>query len=285
MSKRKGIQLAYPYDERRFQKWGNVALIQPKLNGERCRAIISGHNVTLLTSTEELFVSVPHINAHLRNKFGGLDLELDGELYVHGMTLQQIHSIVSRRTNLHEDYEKMQFHIFDVVSGADQVSRIVNLIANVKEDDIIKPVRTDMVTDAATVMKMYDQFLTDGYEGFILRQIGSKYKRARSTDMMKFKPWQTDIYTITGYEEEHDIYGVPKGRLGALWLNSDIADQQFKVGSGFTDYDRETLWKYREELPSKICQISYQTLTPKKIPFHSFFTHTIFNADSTPFKY
>lgn len=286
VTKRRGIQLAYPYDEKRFQRWGNVGLIQPKLDGERCRAIISGQSVTLLTSTEELFISVPHINEHLRERFGHVgELELDGELYVHGLNLQQIHSIVSRRTNLHPDYESMQYHVFDIITPKDQAARTVQLTANIKETDIIKPVRAVIVTSPDSVLKHFDSYLEEGYEGFILRRLSGFYKRARSTDMMKCKPWQSDIYTITGYEEEHDIYGVPKGRLGALWLDSEVANQQFKVGSGFNDYDREKLWQRREELPGKVCKINYQTLTPKKVPFHSFFSHEIFNADASQFVY
>jgi len=211
-------------------------------------------------------------------------MELDGELYIHHKPLQEIHSIVSRKRNLHEDADTVQFWVFDVVTSEPQVQRM-RRVELLPTSDILKPVPSWFVHSTEEVMSYYERFLASDYEGFILRHPLSSYVRKRSTLMMKFKPWQTDIYTITGYEEEHDIYGVPKGRLGALWLNSDIADQQFKVGSGFTDYDRETLWKYREELPGKICQISYQTLTPKKIPFHSFFTHEIFNADATPFKY
>ena len=65
---RKGIQLAVPFEERRilnqgrFQtRWTPPYLVQPKLNGERCRLLRQDRTCLILSSTEELILSVPHI--------------------------------------------------------------------------------------------------------------------------------------------------------------------------------------------------------------------------------
>ena len=97
---RKGIQLAYPFEEKRLQKWSPPYLVQPKLNGERCRALLLNEPV-MLSSEENLITSCPHILEEFRTivqRFPELKgLELDGENYSHGTLLQDIHSIVSQR--------------------------------------------------------------------------------------------------------------------------------------------------------------------------------------------
>jgi len=284
MATRRGIQLAYPYEEKRFQRWGNIGLIQPKLDGERCRALIDGQSVSLLSSSEELIVSVPHINDELRRYFSSHRMELDGELYTHGRPLQEIHSIVSRKRSLHEEADSIQYWIFDVVTSEPQVQRI-RRVELLPTTDILKPVVSHFVHSPEEVMKYYEHYLGQDYEGFILRHPLSTYVRKRSTLMMKFKPWQSDIYTIIGVQEEVSKDGVPKDSLGALILDSDIEGQTFKVGSGFTQEERQQLWKIRETLPGCLCKVNYQRLTNAKIPAHTYFSHEIYTPDLAPLKY
>jgi hypothetical protein len=56
---RTGIMLCYPFEEKRLNKWGNKFLLQPKLDGDRCRAIFDEYGkVKLLSSEENEFNSV-----------------------------------------------------------------------------------------------------------------------------------------------------------------------------------------------------------------------------------
>ena len=103
--KRTGVQLCYPFEEKRLNKWLPPFFVQPKLDGERCRIIVRQNGALLLSSTEEIITSVPHINAAARLQLP--EGEYDGELYVHGRTFEEIHSVVSRRVNLHENFETM----------------------------------------------------------------------------------------------------------------------------------------------------------------------------------
>ena len=92
---RQGIMLCSPFEESRLKKWRAPYILQPKLDGIRCRAIVEGKgNVKLLSSEENEILSVPHINAQLESL--KIDkLELDGELYIHGTPFETIESIVS----------------------------------------------------------------------------------------------------------------------------------------------------------------------------------------------
>jgi DNA ligase-1 len=261
--RRVGIQLCYPFEEKRLKKWNVDVLIQPKFDGERCRALLYNKNCVLLSSEGHIIESVPHINKALLDA-GWDEVELDGELYAHGLSFEEIHSRVSRKVNLHSDYKAIQYHIFDIVSLEAQVTRLTKLSYMQNHDkDLIKIVPTYRSDngDVQNIMLWLENFQKEGYEGIIIRHPLATYKRSRSTLIMKFKPRKKDSYKILGYEEERDIYGQPKGRLGALICISNDGGT-FKVGSGFTAEQRQNYWNVKENLIGKVVVVKYQHLTP-----------------------
>lgn len=260
--KRTGIMLAYPFEEKRLAKWQPPYIVQPKLDGERCRMLNDGRTCLLLSSTEEIITSVPHIN-QLAPRVMPVG-EWDGELYVHGWTFEEIHSVVSRSVNLHSDYAAMQFHCFDHVElETPQLARTITLLElNAKlNHSAFRIVPSFMASSFEDVMHMRESFLADGYEGIIVRHSDAPYVRKRSTGMMKLKPSRTDAYLIVGHVEEIDKNGQPKNRLGALVCRGDDGTE-FRVGSGFTAEQREALWQNPESLHGLFVKIEYQARTP-----------------------
>jgi len=72
-AKRAGVMLCYPFEEKRLLKWSPPYIVQPKLDGVRCRAVWAYelNSYVLLSSTQHQIVSVPHIVAALtRVDFG-----------------------------------------------------------------------------------------------------------------------------------------------------------------------------------------------------------------------
>jgi ATP-dependent DNA ligase len=282
---RKGIMLCYPFEEKRLTKWGpGPHFSQPKLDGRRVRAIFdSKGKVTLLSSEENILTKYQHINKALEETHY-INLELDGELYVHGLSFEQICS---------DDYaSQMQYHIFDMpMQSRPQYMRFIGLKALFPRDtDFIKRVPIFEVSSLDSVMFLYDEFLDEGYEGFVLRHHNSLYLRdnfsttitnenaKRSTLLMKFKPKKEDIYRIAGYSQEVDKYNNPKPNwLGRLICNSEEGDTRnlglyppkparipegfFGIGSGFKDIDSIQLWKIREDLPGKYVKVKYQHIS------------------------
>lgn len=280
---RKGIMLCYPFEEKRLAKWKPPYIVQPKYDGERCRAVdISKSNepprYMLLSSQENPFFLLPHINEALSKL--GTKLELDGELYCHGMSFENIHSIVSRTVNIHSDYESIRFHVFDYVSDEPQIVRICNLVNIVPSKANLFPItRTPhyICHSLEDIMRTYDLLLNKGYEGIIVRHLEVPYVRKRSIYLMKFKPKKEDIYDIIGYKEEIDKEGNPKDRLGAIICTSDEGTV-FSVGSGLTDGDRENLWTSREGLKGKRVKVQYQHITSGKgVPRFPVFLEVIDN--------
>ncbi len=276
--KRSGAMLCYPFEKKRLEKWGYPVIVQPKLDGIRCRVgtdpvfriirddmqSLYRNSIQLRSSTGEIITSVPHINQKLFYLFKQQEeIELDGELYCHGMSFEEIFSITSRTVNLHEYHERIEFHIFDIFNDDPQFKRLSQLIdLDFGRTELIKKVNHVICNNFEEVWKAYETYLNFGYEGIIIRNFNGSYVRRRSTEVMKFKPKKSDYYTIEGFIEEHDKHGNPKGRMGALVCDATTLNDTFNVGSGMTDEMRKVLWKKRDQLIGKICHIKYQHITP-----------------------
>jgi ATP-dependent DNA ligase len=192
-------------------------------------------------------------------------LELDGELYTHGMSFEEIASIVSRTANLHNEYENIEFHVFDVVNNNPQFDRIHELSELDLGETIVKAVEGFLAHDLDQVIEVYNSIIKQSYEGIIVRNFFAPYVRKRSTNVMKFKPKKSDYYKIIGYQQMLDKDGKQKEMLGALLLTSDEGTI-FSVGSGMNDEFRRNNWpsENADKLIDKICHVEYQHITTGK---------------------
>lgn len=267
-----GIMKAVPFSEKRLSKWQPPYICQPKFDGFRCRAIPiqtgpKGNEFILLSSEENIFYSVPHLNEAFSSL--GLKCELDGELYCHGMPLEAINSIASRTVNLHPNYKDLEFHIFDMVIEEPQMRRMVLIdsLRNLHPKLKISPFW--LCEDLNEVKKIYDKIIKLDYEGIIVRHFQGAYQTKRSTYVMKFKPKRQDTYQIVGWKEEVSMDGVPKGRIGSLIMSSQAGDE-FAISAGLDFDEKARLWEIRDKLTDKSAIIGYQHLTNKKIPSGTF---------------
>lgn len=265
----KGIMKCYPFEEKRLAKWQPPYIVQPKFDGDRCVNEPVSNTSILLSSEQNIFHSVPHINEQLDDS-GLWNLPLDGELYNHYLMLkgghELIHSIASRSINLHPDHKMMEYWIFDLkIPGMSQLERLVKLTKIDHLPPNIKIAPFWICNSLDEIKEVYDSLVSGGYEGIVIRHIHNFYEEKRSTWLMKFKPKKMDTYIIVGFNEEVSIHGVPKGRLGSLVLSSQTGDT-FAVSAGLDDYHRNDLWKRREELIGKLALVHYQHLTQNKVP-------------------
>lgn len=297
--KRAGILLCYPFEEQRLLKWNSTVLVQPKLDGERCRAIVDinpilyssevtrenerGYyhkenlaNLPADFGTTIRNFAIPSIVESLRLLYLriGRNIELDGELYIHEWEFNDIHSVVSRSVNLHPSESLMELHVFDLITrNLAQIDRTRELMEIAKEfPPNIKLVKSIPAEDLQTVREIFNRYLEEGYEGIIIRNIFAPYVRKRSPFIMKFKPKRSDVYEITGYIEGKGKYS---GTIGALVCRGDDGTS-FEVGSfSIPDGERKKLWNMRDRLYTFDCKISYQHKWPTGIPKSGIFVELI----------
>ena len=283
MSQWKGIMKCYPLEMRRLRKWFEPKVfVQPKLDGIRCRAVHLSGEWVLVTSGENLITSVPHVGRALNVVLSTISnpeeltneeghLELDGELYVHGLPLEQINGICSRKKPDSES-ERIEFHIFDIpIEGAQFSYRNfkVRELRTVPGIEIVRTITAD--ANEETMTSLLHEMTDYGYEGIVIRNPRGIYERKRSTNVLKFKPGRRDHYVVVDTIEEVSIDGRPKGALGSLVCKSGDG-KLFNVGTGFTREQREELWGRRRELVGQSATVRYQQLTAaNSVPRHSVF--------------
>lgn len=258
--RRRNVMLCYPFEEKRLAKWEPPYIVQPKLDGVRCRAVRGEDGYKLLSSEENEIISVPHINKIL-NKLN-TRVELDGELYQHHWSFEEIVSVTGRSVNLHEEYWRAEYHVFDIADGTKAQIERLQLLKTIPFVWPIQLVPVEVASTLDDILHIYDRLIEAGYEGIVVRHLMAPYVRKRSTLLMKFKPKKEDTYKVVGYKEEVSIDGKPKDRLGALECISDFGQETFYVGTGFNDDERVELWREREALVGKLAVVGYQHITP-----------------------
>ena len=85
------------------------------------------------------------------------------------------------------------------------------------------------------------------------------YKCCRHNGILKVKRFYTMDLPIIGYEEGG---GRLSGTLGALVL--DYKGNEVKVGSGFSDEQRQLYWKQKDDLIGMLCEVKYKEISTDK---------------------
>ena len=256
--------LAHSFDPARPPKWDRWST--PKLNGLRAMWVpnigfVSKDGVPYETGV------LPHIEAALSTTA----LWLDGELYSHGMPLQQINARagVIRKTP-HPDHGAVQFHIFDLPAAGkgfeDRQNRIKSELRAVLDTRgaAIQHVPFKRASCADKAESAHVAYVSMGYEGTVYKDDG--YYRAGLTDMMlKRKAWLDEDYEVVELiEGEGD--GKHSNTLGAVALRNK-AGVVFKVGSfEFTDDERLAAWAGPRPAYAKV---RFMTLTDQQIPHNA----------------
>jgi DNA ligase-1 len=138
------------------------------------------------------------------------------------------------------------------------------------------------------LMTFYEVMVERGWEGICWRHEHSLYKYGRSTlrqqGLVAHKKFVTSEAKILGYEEElknlnaaeRNELGylkrsrkqenlVGKGRLGAfIMVTEDGAT--FKVGSGYSEAQRQVFWERREEMVGMTMTYRHQPCGAKEAP-------------------
>lgn len=194
--------LAHPY-EKQSDKITWPAACQPKLDGIRCCATIDEGIVTLTSRTGKPITAVPHIEEELSKLFPTGFHKVDGELYNHGLKdqFEKLVSIVRKQKEIDED-KVMQYHVYDLDTEADFSERYSMIEAAIGWDNqYVKPVLTVEVADEDTMIKVYNDCISAGYEGAMVRNLKSPYEGKRSVNLQKVKEFKDDEFDIIGIEE------------------------------------------------------------------------------------
>lgn len=147
-------------------------------------------------------------------------LMLDGECYHHGYTLQQINSI-ARTQKVAKDLEVLQFYWYDIVDlnnpFKSRLAKMKSIAEELKEygseiswepDRVFKEneLRIQFVPQIEVsgwdnMMKLHNEYVSEGWEGLVIRDPERPYKpNGRTNDMIKIKVYKDDCFKVVGKE-------------------------------------------------------------------------------------
>jgi len=235
----KKAMLAHKFDEKRVD-WSQPVYIQPKLDGVRCLFTKDG----AYSRAGNKFMNVAHIELRLIPFFKEHpDVVLDGELYNHELKndFEKIISLVRKQKPTSDDRldakNLVQFHVYDYFDGVmydSYKTRMQQLVNSDIYNKDIKYVPAKLVDSYNYARDIHATFLSEGYEGSIIRLDGL-YKHGRSYDLMKFKDFSDAEATIIGYEEGK---GKRQGTVGKFLMIDDESNEfGCPPGKGFTYKD------------------------------------------------
>lgn len=108
-------------------------------------------------------------------------------------------------------------------------------------------------SDTGEITRILEEEISNGEEGIMINICDAPYEFKRTNGLLKVKKMQTMDLEIIGFEEGE---GRLAGKLGAVlvrYKNGNVV----KVGSGFSDDLRVTIWANQSDYLGKIAEISY----------------------------
>jgi len=240
---------------------------QPKLDGVRCIVTKEG----MFSRNGKEILSAPHIFESLSNTFSIYpDLILDGELYADSLAdnFNRIISLVRKTKPTAKDLEEskdiIQYHIYDAPSCDEPFFKRNGELHELFETNNLpycKLVMTHAVKSEEDMDKMYDIYLSKGYEGQMLRNPLAYYENKRSKYLLKRKTFTDEEFTIL------DICEGEGNRTGSAgYMVFERAGQQFSSNIKCTYEEAVDILKNRSKLIGKTATVKYFNLTPAGIP-------------------
>lgn len=181
-----------------------------------------------------------------------------------------LNSSVARARHMQQQHGPLKLKVFDmsVVSGesieADPYdARRLKCMAILAKPENSSP-DIHYIRGTKTNFKGFYERVNDGREfryknhpsdGVVLKRLDAPYK---SAPWHKVKPSDETDLPVVDYTEEMSILGRPKGRLGALIVETPEG-KRVNVGSGFSHAQRQWLWDHRDRLAGEVVKVKFHS--------------------------
>lgn len=268
--------LLHVYEDKRINFNTDVYYIQKKSDG--LRAIYN--NGIMWSRQKKLFPKKDYLIDELSkmltdryfvngNEIDNDKLYIDGELYKHGLKLEEINSIA--RSNINKDKHTLEFHIFDVfypsikMTYNDRLVLVNTMFQTNKHSKYIKLVETHPVYNQNDIKKLYKYYVDNNdYEGLVIRAGLGLYNLTggRSYDVLKIKKRMDEDMVLISYtsgkagkEKDAIIFIVDpcikdyKEKMDRHELKTILSGKEFNVVPNWTNKQRKDLYYKFENNP------------------------------------
>lgn len=246
--------LAQKFGERGDKmKW--PVWVQPKLNGQRMN--FTGDEAWSRGGKD----IIPEVIQHLRCN---TTLVLDGELILPGNVLLQ-ETMKATKKYRPGVSETLNYVVYDIMDESLVFSkryvRLKAFVDSVNNPNIILA-PTFIANNVAEVMMYHKQFVSQGYEGTMVRDDSSGYDIGhRNNQLQKFKDFVDGEFRIVDV-----IEGEGRFKGAAIFVCDNGNGNKFRcTPEGTMEYRRE-LYDTRNDHTNKYLTIRYQELSKDKVP-------------------
>lgn len=190
-----------------------------KIDGVRCSMFWNGKEIkTSSRGGGHYDYSTTHITQHplLIEYFKKHpDIVLDGELYKHGKSLQQISGAARLEKNA-VDCDWLQYFVYDImipnVPFKDRLKLLIEFAKEVhigfdpyhvfKDGDLqVQIVPQTKVSGYDNIIKLHNKYVEEGWEGVVIRDPDANYEfGSRKNIMIKIKRYQDSEFVVVDYE-------------------------------------------------------------------------------------
>ena len=261
--------LAHTYEPSSTKKKKNDIVfpcyVQPKLDGLRCIVYSTGSTIVCQSRTGTYFETMDHIIKEIAPYFKrGKKIIFDGELYTTEMPFEELAGLIKKKKITENDKERLKhvkYHIYDIIDTNPYSKRYEWIYKNIKDNRYLSCVPT-FLTDKKDFKKYFSDFVEEGYEGIILRNVNGLYRcNYRSHDLQKYKEFMESEYEIVGAKEGD---GRDKGTV--IWICKNEEGKEFSVRPRGTIEMRKEWFENSREYIGKMLTVIYQELSELGIP-------------------
>lgn len=265
-----GPMLAHSFDKH-ASKIKYPCYVQPKLDGVRmlCRF----PNFECYSRTGKLFDAVPmrgitdalrrvvQANTSLKDNV----VCFDGELYSPDLMFEDI--VAACRTSVAHDkdkYTRLEYHIYDFVPKDKlNFSERYNLLKSIHflKEPSLTLVKSERIESETHVYAMHDHYVSERYEGIMIRNHKGAYKSSRSYDLQKYKYFVDHEFEITNVKEAE---GTDAG-TAIIQCKTDQRDLFWVRPKGSREFRKQLLLD-KDLIVGKQLTVRYQNLTDKGVP-------------------
>lgn len=237
--------------------------ITQKLDGIRCVIVKNNNKINAYSRSGKPIDGLIEIFSDFESQDYPNDFVFDGELLAEnveklnsGDLYRKTNTIVSSKG----EKSGLIYNIFDIMPTEEFNQGISKLkyserrkqLDKIKETNVIKIVPVLYTgTDIEKIKEIGDKAINNGLEGVMINT-NDYYKGKRVKSLLKVKQFISSDGIIKGVYEGDNKY---TGKLGGLFVTySNIV---IKIGSGFSDEQRENYWKNPEAIIGKVCEYEY----------------------------
>ena len=232
----------YDLHNKSTKVWDKLWYASRKLDGIRAAVVFEDGTLKAFSRTgKSLDVAFTNIFRNLDltkiSQIIGEDKMIDGELYIHGRSLQQLSGICALKEYdpiRHDDLEFWIFDYADDTSTAKERAETLNGAVKHLEGKSVKINLQLPAQNYSTMEKLHDLWVLEGYEGLIARDATKVYGYGKRDDrMLKLKMFQDDEFEIVGHKlglrGAEDMCFICKTKDGKTFDPKPIGDKQTKI--------------------------------------------------------